>query len=173
MYGESQPFSTSMPSTKRTETPGSSVSSIVTTPSAPTRSSASATAPPTTSSSLAAIVATLTQVGALHRPRDALQLRHDAAGPPRCRAAAASGSRPRRGPACLRGRSPGRAASRSSCRRRSGRASCSRPRGRAARPCSCTGPQLDLARDRDAVVGDRRRAGEPLEHDVAPLRARA
>ena len=31
--------------------------------------------------------------------------------------------------------------------------------------------ELDLARDRDAVVGDRRRAGEPLEHHVAALRA--
>ena len=63
MYGDSQPFSTTMPSTKRTPTPGSSDSSIVTTPSAPTRSSASATMPPMTSSSLAAIVATLTRSG--------------------------------------------------------------------------------------------------------------
>ena len=31
--------------------------------------------------------------------------------------------------------------------------------------------QLDLTRDRDTVVGDRRRAGESLEHDVAALGA--
>ena len=60
MYCESQPFSTTTPSTKRTPMPGSSDSSIVTTPSAPTCVSASATMPPMTSSSLAAIVATCT-----------------------------------------------------------------------------------------------------------------
>ena len=63
MYGESQPFSTTTPSTKRTEMPGSSVSSIVTTPSAPTCSSAWATTDPMPGSSLAAIVATLTRSG--------------------------------------------------------------------------------------------------------------
>ena len=31
--------------------------------------------------------------------------------------------------------------------------------------------ELDLARDRHAVVGDRRSAGEPFQYDVAPLRA--
>src|SRR5918998_3773222 len=46
-----------MPSTNSTAIPGTSDSSIVTTPSAPTRSSASATASPICSSSLAAIVA--------------------------------------------------------------------------------------------------------------------
>src|SRR5215218_171789 len=58
MYGEIQPFSTCMPSTNSAATPGTSLSSMVTTPSAPTRSSASATAAPMTSSSFAAIVAT-------------------------------------------------------------------------------------------------------------------
>ncbi len=60
MYCDSQPFSTTMPSTKSTVMPGASDSSIVTTPSGPTCASALATTPPTTSSSLAAIVATLT-----------------------------------------------------------------------------------------------------------------
>src|SRR5919107_373051 len=57
MYGEIQPFSTCMPSTNSTAIPGTSDSSMVPTPSAPTRSSASATASPICSSSLAAIVA--------------------------------------------------------------------------------------------------------------------
>src|SRR4051812_31292620 len=57
MYGEIQPFSTFTPSTKSMATPGISDSSMVTTPSEPTRSRASAIALPMTSSSLAAIVA--------------------------------------------------------------------------------------------------------------------
>ena len=52
-----KPFSTRRPSTKSTSMPGSADSSIVTTPSSPTRSSASAIASPIRSSSLAAIVA--------------------------------------------------------------------------------------------------------------------
>ena len=36
MYGETMPFSTSMPSTNSTEMPGSGDSSTVTTPSSPT-----------------------------------------------------------------------------------------------------------------------------------------
>ena len=58
MYGDTQPFSTTTPSTKSTRMPGSSDSSSVTTPSSPTRDTASATASPITGSSLAAIVAT-------------------------------------------------------------------------------------------------------------------
>src|SRR3954454_15783140 len=58
MYGETSPFSTSIPSTNSTEMPGSGDSSTVTTPSSPTWSSASATASPIRSSSLPAIVAT-------------------------------------------------------------------------------------------------------------------
>ena len=58
MYGDTQPFSTSIPSTNSTSMPPTGLSSMVTTPSSPTRASASATAPPMTSSSLAAIVAT-------------------------------------------------------------------------------------------------------------------
>ena len=57
MYGDTQPFSTCIPSTNSTPMPGMSDSSMVTTPSAPTRSRASATASPMTSSSLAAMVA--------------------------------------------------------------------------------------------------------------------
>src|SRR4051812_45416069 len=57
MYGEIQPLSTFTPSTKSTATPGVSDSSMVTTPSGPTRSNASAIAAPMTSSSFAAIVA--------------------------------------------------------------------------------------------------------------------
>ena len=57
MYGETQPFSTTTPSTKSTRMPGSSVSSTVTTPSSPARKTASATASPM-ASSFAAIVAT-------------------------------------------------------------------------------------------------------------------
>src|SRR3954452_6856971 len=58
MYGDTQPFSTTTPSAYSTVMPGVSLSSSVTTPSGPTRSSASATASPITGSSLAAIVAT-------------------------------------------------------------------------------------------------------------------
>src|SRR4051812_24701248 len=57
MYGETKPFSTTMPSAKWTSMPGTADSSIVTTPSSPTRSSASAIASPMRSSALAAIVA--------------------------------------------------------------------------------------------------------------------
>ena len=57
-YGEKWPLSTCMPSTNSTSMPGRSDSSIVTTPSGPTRSSARATAEPIRSSSFAAIVAT-------------------------------------------------------------------------------------------------------------------
>ena len=56
MYGDTQPFSTTTPSTNSTAIPGTSPSSIVTTPSAPTLVTASATASPI-SSSFAAIVA--------------------------------------------------------------------------------------------------------------------
>ena len=57
-YGDMCPFSTCSPSTNSTAMPGSSLSSMLTTPSSPTRSSASATARPMRSSSFAAIVAT-------------------------------------------------------------------------------------------------------------------
>lgn len=57
MYGETNPFSTTMPSAKSTVMPGTSDSSTVTTPSSATRSSASATASPMRGSSLPAIVA--------------------------------------------------------------------------------------------------------------------
>ncbi len=76
-YGEKWPFSMCMPSTNSTSIPGRSASSIVTTPSGPTRSSACATAPPIRSSSLAAMVATCMRSSRpVDDPRAAPQLGH-------------------------------------------------------------------------------------------------
>ena len=172
MYCESQPFSTTTPSTKRTPMPGSSDSSIVTTPSAPTCVSASATMPPIDLVLLGGDRRDVHELVALDRPRDPLQLGDNGRG----RLLDAASQQHRVGALVERVHAFTNDRLREQRRRR--------------RPVACqirglVGDladelrahvavlvrQLDLARDRHAVVGDRRRPGEPLEYDVAALGA--
>ena len=169
------PFSTCRPSTKSTRdarqlgTPRS-----MTTPSSPTRSSASATAPPIRSSSFAAIVATwrrwstsvdLASAATPARAHDELDRLLDAA--PQLHRVDAVVEHPHP-----------LADQRLRQQRRGRRAVAGELRGLVgdlahelrAHVLELVG-ELDLARDRDAVVGDRRRARQPLQHDVAALRA--
>ena len=162
------------PRRSRRVMPGASDSSIVTTPSAPTCVSASATTPPMTSSSLAAIVATWTSSS----PSTVRATRCSSATTAAVALLDAALEQHRVGALVERVHAFTHDRLREQRRRR--RAVARQVGGLVgdladelrAHVLVLVG-ELDLARDRHAVVGDRRRAGEPLEYDVAALRARA
>ena len=163
------------PRRSSTEMPGSSVSSIVTTPSGPTRSSASATAgaddagPPWRRSSRRARArrAPLDGPGdrGAARPTTRLGRLLDAA-PQQHRV----GALVERAHALAHDRLGQQRRRRRAVAGQVGRLVGDLAHELRAHVAVLVG-ELDLARDRDAVVGDRRRTGKPLEHDVAALRA--
>ncbi len=161
-----------MPSTKRTPTPGSSDSSIVTTPSAPTRDKRLGDDAADQLVLLGGDRRHLHEVRALDRPRDPHELGGHGRG--RLLDAPPQQHRVRALVQCAHAL----AHDRLSEQRRGGGAVARLVRGLVgdladelrAHVLVLVG-ELDLPRDRHPVVGDRGSAGEALQHDVAPLRA--
>ena len=167
------PFSTSMPSTNSTEMPGSGDSSTVTTPSSPDVVERLRDGLADPHVLLAGDRGDVAQVvAARHRPRLRAQVRDDALGGDLDAVA-----QQHRVGALVDRAHP--LAHDPLGEQRGGRRAVAGEVARLGRDLADElrahvlerVGELDLARDADAVVGDRRRAGQALEDDVAALRA--